>query len=57
MRKRFLVLALLLLAPACDRLGNQKPASGKALVLTDANFAQEVLNSNQPVLVDFWGEG
>jgi thioredoxin len=24
--------------------------------LTDANFDQEVLKSNQPVLVDFWAE-
>ena len=26
------------------------------LNLTDANFAQEVLQSSQPVLVDFWAE-
>ena len=25
-----------------------------AVQLTDANFAEEVLNSDQPVLVDFW---
>ncbi|MFZ9503544.1 MAG: thioredoxin [Cyclobacteriaceae bacterium] len=28
---------------------------GKAIVLTDANFDQ-VINGNQPVLVDFWAE-
>lgn len=26
----------------------------KYLTLTDANFSEEVLNSDQPVLVDFW---
>lgn len=26
----------------------------KYVTVTDANFQQEVLNSNQPVLVDFW---
>lgn len=25
--------------------------------ITDENFEQEVLQSEQPVLVDFWGEG
>ncbi|MCA9734822.1 thioredoxin, partial [candidate division KSB1 bacterium] len=27
-----------------------------ALELTDSNFEQEVLNSDKPVLVDFWAE-
>jgi thioredoxin 1 len=27
---------------------------GSAAVFTDANFETEVLNSDQPVLVDFW---
>jgi len=26
----------------------------KPIVITDANFEQEVLNSDKPVLVDFW---
>ncbi len=29
---------------------------GKALEFTDGNFEAEVLNSDQPVLVDFWAE-
>lgn len=28
----------------------------KAIVLNDQNFENEVLNSNTPVLVDFWAE-
>ena len=28
--------------------------NGKYVTLTDANFQDEVLNSDQPVLVDFW---
>ena len=28
--------------------------AGKVLEFTDANFEQEVLKSDQPVLVDFW---
>lgn len=29
---------------------------GMALTLTDANFQSEVIDSDQPVLVDFWAE-
>ncbi len=29
---------------------------GKALEITDANFAELVENSDKPVLVDFWAE-
>lgn len=29
-------------------------ADAKYITLTDANFQQEVLQSDQPVLVDFW---
>ena len=28
----------------------------QTVTITDSNFDQEVLNSNQPVLVDFWAE-
>ena len=31
-------------------------AEGKTIDLTDENFASEVLNSQTPVLVDFWAE-
>lgn len=31
-------------------------ASDKVTVLTKANFEQEVLMSNKPVLVDFWAQ-
>lgn len=31
-------------------------ASANILTLTEANFPQEVLQSAQPVLVDFWAE-
>ncbi|MEQ9455194.1 MAG: thioredoxin [Phycisphaeraceae bacterium] len=31
-------------------------ASETVLELTDSNFDQEVINSDQPVLVDFWAE-
>jgi thioredoxin 1 len=29
---------------------------GKALTITQANFKTEVLDSKQPVLIDFWAE-
>ena len=29
-------------------------SNGKYVTLTDANFQQEVLNEDQPILVDFW---
>lgn len=31
-------------------------ANGKYVTLTDANFEEEVLNADEPVLVDFWAE-
>jgi thioredoxin 1 len=31
-------------------------ASANVVELTDQNFAQEVLSSDQPALVDFWAE-
>ncbi len=31
-------------------------ASPNVVTLTDANFEQEVINSSNPVLVDFWAE-
>ncbi len=32
-------------------------ASENVLELTDQNWQQEVVNSDKPVLVDFWGPG
>jgi thioredoxin 1 len=29
---------------------------GKEVILTDANFNEEVINAGTPVLVDFWAE-
>jgi thioredoxin 1 len=29
---------------------------GKAVVVTDSNFNDEVVNSSTPVLIDFWAE-
>ena len=34
--------------------GKETVASNGLLVITDANFDQDVLKSEQPVLVDFW---
>lgn len=31
-------------------------SSGKLLELTTSNFSSDVLNSDQPVLVDFWAD-
>jgi thioredoxin 1 len=30
--------------------------AGKAMTITEANFKTEVLDSQQPVLIDFWAE-
>ena len=32
-------------------------ANANVLELTDQNWQQEVVQSDQPVLVDFWGPG
>ncbi|MFH0811782.1 MAG: thioredoxin, partial [Pseudomonadota bacterium] len=29
---------------------------GKAVVITDSNFTEEVINATTPVLIDFWAE-
>jgi len=53
--------AILLSAGACDRPAESPrpappvaPAAAHPKEFTDANFAAEVLKSDQPVLVDFW---
>jgi len=52
MRKTGLLVGFLFLVAGCGR-----DEGGKAPGLTDANFEREVLQSDIPVLVDFWGEG
>ena len=37
-----------------SRVGDFMAATGAILEVTDNNFDQEVLKSNQPVMVDFW---
>jgi thioredoxin 1 len=41
---------------ALDVSGFRLQGSPMALKLTDANFQSEVIDSDQPVLVDFWAE-
>lgn len=54
----FLVSVILLLSAGCapDAETKDNPALNQTAVmtLTDANFAREVLERSQPVLVDFW---
>ena len=63
---KFLPAVLFLVLVGCAQTGSDAPiaasdatatngAAGKHLAMVDdANFAAEVLNSDQPVLVDFW---
>jgi len=54
------VLLVLLLLTGCkskmatDGAGPQADSAMEPLLITDANFQTEVLDSKQPVLVDFW---
>lgn len=43
-------LALLAMTGACSKSGSDS----SVLVVTDSSFQKEVINSDQPVLVDFW---
>ncbi len=55
-----LLIALQILTAGCKRDPEtltspvSEQASGPVVVLTDANFQHEVLESDQPVLVDMW---
>ncbi len=46
------------LQPVCGRCGAKlsvfNRGGGKPMVITDSNFAEEVLRANKPVLVDCW---
>jgi thioredoxin len=46
------------LQPVCGRCGTKlsvfSRGGGKPVVITDANFGQEVLRADKPVLVDCW---
>jgi len=54
------VLLVLLLLPGCksepatDRAGPRTDSEMEPLLITDATFQIEVLDSKRPVLVDFW---
>jgi thioredoxin 1 len=52
----FLVATVLVGLSACDKPAQPAaaPGDGKEVVITDANFQAEVLDSKQPVLVDIW---
>lgn len=42
--------------PALDGCGGRFQIEAMATNLTDSNFQSEVIDSDQPVLVDFWAE-
>jgi thioredoxin 1 len=46
-----------LLFPGCEHAGGHASHNDTNIVLlTKSNFAEQVLNSSQPVLVDYWAE-
>jgi len=57
MRRNLTLLSLLLLTIAGCSIEPYQPAGGAGIdpiVVTDANFKDVVLNSPEPVLVNFW---
>lgn len=48
------VLSSLFLFQACQPSGPKKPESKHLVVVTAANFEQEVLKNDHLVMVDFW---
>ena len=57
MQKLALVLCVAVLVCGCSRSTVSAPDSeehGKYVTITEANFKAEVLDSAQPVMIDFW---
>jgi thioredoxin 1 len=54
MRASWIVCGLALLPSACRPEAPPAPPASKVEVVTEETFAKEVLDSDQPVLVDFW---
>lgn len=52
---RKILLLYLIFHPVC-RIGDEKEAIMSVLKITGDNFDSEVMNSDKPVLLDFWAE-
>jgi thioredoxin 1 len=50
----FSSVALLIMTTGCGEPKTEPDSSSKLIVVDDTNFEELVLNSDKPVLVDFW---
>lgn len=50
----FSSVALLIMTAGCGEPKTEPDSSSKLIVVDDTNFEELVLNSDKPVLVDFW---